>query len=110
VAAGEITFTGLNQALFGILMTAMGLGNYIALFPGLGKGQAAVNSIFGALDRPSKIDPFSSEGQQPSALAGDIEFENVSFAYPSRPNLPVLKVCCVFVSSWDGFIDNLVYI
>ncbi|KAH9253392.1 hypothetical protein BASA81_008743 [Batrachochytrium salamandrivorans] len=90
VTAGTITFQGLNQALFGILMTAMAMGQTIAMFPDIGKGQAAVNSIFSALDRKSKIDPFSLEGQKPSVVVGDISFENIDFAYPSRPEVTVL--------------------
>ena len=59
--------------------------------PDIGKGQAAVNSIFRLLDRKSKIDPFSEQGQKPSVLMGDLTFENIEFAYPSRPNVTVLS-------------------
>ncbi|KAH9260236.1 hypothetical protein BASA81_001405 [Batrachochytrium salamandrivorans] len=90
VAEGTISFKELNQSMFGIFMTAMAMGQAMAMFPDIGKGQAAVNSIFSALDRKSKIDPFSLEGQKPSVVVGDISFENISFAYPSRPEVTVL--------------------
>lgn len=91
VADGEITIRELNQALFGILMTAMAIGQSFALAPDVAKGSAAVNSIFGLLDLKSEIDPFSDDGNAPSTLMGDIDFEDVEFSYPTRPNLTVLK-------------------
>jgi len=42
------------------------------------------------IDRKSKIDPMSKEGQVlPRDSAGRIEFQSVDFAYPTRPDLPV---------------------
>jgi ATP-binding cassette subfamily B (MDR/TAP) protein 1 len=90
VANKTITFRELNQSMFGILMTAMAMGQNIAIAPDLGKGQAAVNSIFRLLERKSKIDPFNPEGQKPSVLLGDLSFENIDFAYPTRPDVTVL--------------------
>ncbi|KAH9258741.1 hypothetical protein BASA81_003243 [Batrachochytrium salamandrivorans] len=92
VASREITFKDLNQALFGILMTAMALGQSAAMTPDAAKGQAAVNSVFRTLERKSLINPTDVEGKQsPSALVGDLEFTNIQFAYPSRPNVTVLQ-------------------
>ncbi|KAH9257714.1 hypothetical protein BASA81_004172 [Batrachochytrium salamandrivorans] len=92
VAAQEISFKDLNQALFGILMTAMALGQSAAMVPDAAKGQAAVNSVFRTLERKSLINPTDVEGKQsPSALVGDLEFTNIQFAYPSRPNVTVLQ-------------------
>jgi len=92
IAEGSINFQEFNQSLFGILMTAMALGQNIALLgQDLGKGQAAVNSIFTLLDTKSKIDPFSTEGQKPSVMLGDLSFENIEFAYPTRANITVLS-------------------
>ena len=91
VADRTISFRDLNQSMFGILMTAMALGQNIAIAPDIGKGQAAVNSIFRALDRKSKIDAFAEQGQKPSVLLGDLSFQNIQFAYPTRPHMTVLK-------------------
>lgn len=35
------------------------------------------------------IDPYSSEGDKQTTLAGEIRFDNVSFAYPQRPDVKV---------------------
>ena len=34
---------------------------------------------------------YSDEGEIPEELTGTIEFQNVSFSYPTRPNVPVLN-------------------
>ena len=38
----------------------------------------------------SKIDPTSDEGKVPSAIEGNIKFEDVVFTYPARPDVQVL--------------------
>ncbi len=37
------------------------------------------------------MDSLSTEGSRPVECRGDIEFRDVVFAYPSRPNVQVLK-------------------
>lgn len=40
---------------------------------------------------PYTIDSSSGEGKQPTLIRGDIEFTNVSFSYPTRSEVEVLK-------------------
>ena len=91
MASGEISFQDLNQALFGILMAAQGLGSNAAMAPDIGKGSAAVQSIFEILDAKSAIDPLDeTTGTKPSTVMGDVEFDGVVFAYPTRPQVNAL--------------------
>jgi ATP-binding cassette subfamily B (MDR/TAP) protein 1 len=46
--------------------------------------------LFKLIDRQSAIDPFDKSGEQPSDVEGVLELENVTFAYPTRPNTTVL--------------------
>jgi len=87
-----ITFQQLVQAMMGVLMSAIALGQAMALTGmDLAKGQQAINSIFATLDRKSQIDFSDESGDKPSQVMGDLTFENVTFAYPSRPDVVVTQ-------------------
>ncbi|PQE11438.1 leptomycin B resistance pmd1 protein [Rutstroemia sp. NJR-2017a WRK4] len=51
----------------------------------------AFEKIVATIHRKSEIDGTSSDGEAFSTLPGDLKFENVAFAYPSRPEVEVLK-------------------
>jgi len=62
--------------------------------PSLGeftKAAAAAKSMLDIIARQPNIDPLSHNGKTPNAVAGHIALCNVSFAYPARPSLNVLK-------------------
>ena len=60
--------------------------------PNKSKADRATRSIFNLLDRKPAIDNLSTGGITPQApMSGTIEFKNVSFKYPSRPDAPVLR-------------------
>ena len=91
------------------------LGNTGEYFEAIGAGKGAARGIFPVLNRfqilripqlfcvvslkvvdtfmlprHSDVSGLSSEGSYPEGKAvGEISFENVSFAYPSRPEVPV---------------------
>lgn len=46
-------------------------------------------SIWKIIDRKSKIDPLNEDGVKPDKFQGDVEFSDVKFHYPSRPEVPV---------------------
>ena len=55
------------------------------------KANDAAVSIFEILDRQSKIDYSSQEGVTIASVRGDIDFQNVCFKYPLRPNVQIFK-------------------
>lgn len=55
------------------------------------KASSSAEEIFRTIDRQSEIDPLNEEGLTPSSCTGSIQIENVSFAYPARPDITVLK-------------------
>jgi ABC-type multidrug transport system fused ATPase/permease subunit len=86
-----LTFKDLTTAMFAILMSAIGTGQLMSGLTDISKGQGAVNSIYKVLDRVSKIDWTNSQGESPSTIMGDIEFQNVVFSYPARANVLALN-------------------
>ncbi|XP_051009908.1 ATP-binding cassette sub-family B member 5 [Acomys russatus] len=53
--------------------------------------RGAAFNIFQVIDKKPNIDNFSSAGYKPEIIEGNIEFKNVSFSYPSRPSVKILK-------------------
>jgi ATP-binding cassette, subfamily B (MDR/TAP), member 1 len=43
------------------------------------------------LDRKTLIDASKSHGETPASPQGSVELRNVTFAYPTRPDVPVFK-------------------
>ncbi|KAJ8639609.1 hypothetical protein MRB53_016303 [Persea americana] len=51
----------------------------------------ATSRIFEMINKIPTINPDSKEGEILDKVRGEIEFRNVEFAYPSRPDTPVLR-------------------
>jgi len=74
-------------------MIAFSIGNVSPYFSTVASSLGAAKNIFSVIDRKSLIDPSSTAGKTiaSSEFVGTIEFKNVSFHYPSRPDITVLK-------------------
>lgn len=57
------------------------------------KARTACTEIFALINRVSKINSLSEDGRRvdPKSVTGELTFENVKFAYPTRPNTQVLR-------------------
>lgn len=53
--------------------------------------RGAAKNIFAVIDRASQIDPLNQNGLKLNAsdVNGEIEFRNIHFSYPSRPNVQI---------------------
>ncbi|KAK3192192.1 hypothetical protein K4F52_001822 [Lecanicillium sp. MT-2017a] len=83
--AGQIFTVLLSVVIAAISLTA--LAPYSIEFT---RAAAAAEQMFALIDRDSKINPFDESGEQPAHTVGKIEIENVTFAYPTRPDTVVL--------------------
>ena len=54
-----------------------------------GEGEQAAARIFRLTDEPLNVDPLSEGGAKPTETRGAVEFKNIFFAYPSRPDMQV---------------------
>ena len=62
----------------------------IGVAAGLMEAVGAAEKVFELIDRQPVIDHHSGS-EKPDKLAGLIQFQNISFSYPTKPNVPVLK-------------------
>jgi len=103
------------QTVFAVFFTAFGIGLAFQFAPDFAKAGAgeelscgavvhcsiashshlncvaARDSVFAIIDRKSAIDSASTEGDQADFNTGDVVFDGVRFAYPTRPGAEVLK-------------------
>lgn len=86
---GELSFTAFNVVQSIVLMASWSMASTCQNKTGKSKVAKAAHFLFSTIDRSPPIDAASSEGRKLHGLRGDVVFENVSFAYPARPDKPV---------------------
>ncbi|CAL4968869.1 unnamed protein product [Urochloa decumbens] len=91
MAGHHITAKALYQTFMIIVNTGCVIADAGSMTTDLAKGAKAVASIFAILDRKTEIEPNNPKGYKPEKLQGDVQFVGVNFAYPSRPNVIILK-------------------
>lgn len=91
VLRGEYTLFQAIAVQSAMLMSAYSAGLVFSWTPNIGKATQAAASLQRLLAQESEIDPSPSDGVDPGAMQGRIEFNSVSFAYPSRPHHLALR-------------------
>ncbi|XP_009464796.1 PREDICTED: ATP-binding cassette sub-family B member 5 [Nipponia nippon] len=74
-----------------VIFAAMNVGQSASLAPDYGKARMSAQRIFQLLDRKPLIDSYSEKGEKLSNFEGNIEFRNIHFVYPTRPEFQVLQ-------------------
>ncbi|KAF9597820.1 hypothetical protein IFM89_021905 [Coptis chinensis] len=82
-----------------LVITALSIAETLALAPDILKGSQALRPVFSILERRTAIDPNDSTSEGITEIEGDVEFRNVSFSYPMRPDVSVFKDLNLRVSS-----------
>lgn len=92
---GTLTVKNMFRAIFSILFAGFGLGQAQQYVGDMSAARSAIVNIFNVLDEPSSIDAIEISKQntskKPESFKGKIEFKNVTFAYPSRPDVIVFE-------------------
>ncbi len=87
---GELTAGDLTSFFLYTFMVAAALGEMAGIWAGLQRAAGATERLFAVIDTvPEVRDP-----EAPKALPagkGALAFDNVTFAYPARPTVPVLR-------------------
>ncbi|PKA59622.1 ABC transporter B family member 13 [Apostasia shenzhenica] len=96
---GTSTFGNIMKSFMVLLVTSLGVAETLALTPEIVKGTQALGSVFSILERNTSIDADDPRAETVEEIKGEIEFRNVSFKYPIRPDVPVLKDLSLHIAS-----------
>uniref|UniRef100_A0AAR2IVC5 Bile salt export pump n=1 Tax=Pygocentrus nattereri TaxID=42514 RepID=A0AAR2IVC5_PYGNA len=97
----EYTPGTLLQVFFGVLIAALNLGQASPCLEAFASGRGAATTIFETIDREPEIDCLSEAGYKLDRVKGDLEFHNVTFYYPSRPEVKILDQLSLQVKSGE---------
>ncbi|MCC6886977.1 MAG: ATP-binding cassette domain-containing protein [Hyphomicrobiales bacterium] len=90
VIAGEMTPGRLSQFVLYAVFAASGLGQLSDVWGELSQASGAAERLFEIMHVRPQITSKANPAPLPDPPRGDIRFEQVSFVYPSRGELPVL--------------------
>ncbi|HBP16328.1 MAG TPA: ABC transporter permease, partial [Planctomycetes bacterium] len=88
VTAGQLSFGGLTSFILYTFTVAFSIGALTSLWGDLAKAVGASERVFELIER-APAQPLG--GRRPAELRGEVRFAEVDFAYPTRPDLPVLR-------------------
>ncbi|MES2963953.1 MAG: ABC transporter transmembrane domain-containing protein [Bdellovibrionota bacterium] len=88
VIFGPLTIGDLTQFLLYLMVVAIGVGSLGSLWGDLMAGIGASHRVFEIIEREPS---FRDVGRSLDRVRGDIRFDDVHFAYPTRSDLPVLN-------------------
>ncbi|KAL0761656.1 hypothetical protein Bca101_077806 [Brassica carinata] len=91
IADGKIVAKEFFEMFMIFVSTGRAIADAGTMTTDLAKGSDAVASVFAVLDRCTTIEPEDPNGYLPGKIKGLIRFVNVDFAYPTRPNVVILK-------------------
>ncbi|KAK9477918.1 P-loop containing nucleoside triphosphate hydrolase protein [Lipomyces japonicus] len=91
IGSGEYNLFQFYIVFMSIVFGAESAGVVFSFAPDMGKAIQSAKNIKMLLEKKPVVDTWSSEGAVPSNVKGEIEFKNVHFKYPTRPEVPVLQ-------------------
>jgi len=74
-----------------VIFGAQSAGTIFSFAPDMGKAKQAAQELKILFDRKPTIDSWSEDGARLEHVEGNIEFRDVHFRYPTRPEQPVLR-------------------
>ncbi|OMO50345.1 hypothetical protein COLO4_38111 [Corchorus olitorius] len=84
-------FGDIMKSFMVLIITALAVAETLALTPDIVKGSQALGSVFGILHRETSIVPNDPKSNILTEIKGEIEFRNISFKYPMRPDVTIFQ-------------------
>ncbi|KAL7946258.1 P-loop containing nucleoside triphosphate hydrolase protein [Trichoderma barbatum] len=93
LATGDYDLFTFFVCFMGIVYSAQAAGGIFALAPDMGKAHASALALKKLFEQTPKIDAWSQDGRRLTEgdIQGTVEFRDVHFRYPTRPDQPVLR-------------------
>ncbi|KAI0847840.1 P-loop containing nucleoside triphosphate hydrolase protein [Daldinia vernicosa] len=91
IAKGEYSLFTFFVVFMSTVFGAQSAGTIFSFAPDMGKAHGAAEELKTLFDRKPTIDTWSEDGTPVEAIEGNIEFRDVHFRYPTRPEQPVLR-------------------
>ncbi|MFP2899618.1 ABC transporter ATP-binding protein [Corallococcus sp. 4LFB] len=89
VVNGELSVGSLTSFLIYTMLVAVSLGSLADLWADFMRASGAAERVFELMDRAPAIP--ATQGERPATIEGRVELRDVHFAYPTRPDVPVLQ-------------------
>uniref|UniRef100_A0A672U6X4 ATP binding cassette subfamily B member 1 n=1 Tax=Strigops habroptila TaxID=2489341 RepID=A0A672U6X4_STRHB len=91
VLSDDYTIGKVLTVFFSVLIGAFSIGQTAPSIEAFASARGAAYAIFNIIDSEPQIDSYSEAGYKPDHIQGNLEFQNVYFNYPSRPDVEILK-------------------
>ncbi|RPB05623.1 putative Leptomycin B resistance protein pmd1 [Choiromyces venosus 120613-1] len=91
IKSGEYNMMQFFLVFTSIIFGSQSAGTIFSFAPDMGKARQAASELKTLFDRKPEIDIWSEDGAPVPDMAGTIEFRDVHFRYPTRPEQPVLR-------------------
>ena len=91
IGNGEYSMFQFFLCFSAVIFGSQSAGTIFSFAPDMGKAKHAAAELKTLFDRQPEIDAWSDEGEHLESMHGSIEFRDVHFRYPTRPEQPVLR-------------------
>ncbi|XP_073533901.1 ATP-binding cassette sub-family B member 5-like isoform X4 [Phyllobates terribilis] len=99
INVGRLNVEEVILVFFMLTYGAMAIGQTLSFAPDYSQAKSAASHLFILFNREPAIDSYSLQGQKPDNWQGNIELQQISFNYPSRPDVSVLQDLSVTIQS-----------
>ncbi|KAL0985399.1 hypothetical protein UPYG_G00156400 [Umbra pygmaea] len=99
ILAGEYTIGIVLTVFFAVTSGVFAMGQTSPNIQAFASARGAAHKVYNIIDSKPNINSYSEDGHKPDVIKGNIEFRNIHFAYPSRPEVKVLNGMSLTVHS-----------